>query len=173
MATGTVKGWLFDINKCTGCHACEVACAAWNNTEAVSWRRVVKIESGSYPNVTVRNLSMPCLHCDQAPCLQSCPVGAIHKRQDGVVLVDQKTCVGCMLCFWACPFGAPQFGAEGKMTKCTYCDDRPDGLPRACEEVCPTKAIFSGDMDELERLAAQHGAERVGGPAGPALFIIR
>jgi len=73
----------------------------------------------------------------------------------------------------ACPFGVPQFGAEGKMSKCTYCGDRPASLPRACEEVCPTKAILSGDMDELERQAALQGGERVGGPAGPALFIIR
>jgi len=167
------KGWLFDVNKCTGCHACEVACATWNQTGAVSWRTIAKIEAGSYPNVTTRNLSMPCLHCDNAPCMQSCPVAAITKADDGVVSVNQARCVGCMLCFWACPFGVPHFGAEGKMSKCTYCGDRPASLPRACEEVCPTKAILSGDMDELERQAALQGGERVGGPAGPALFIIR
>ena len=166
-------GWLFDINKCTGCHACEVACATWNATGAVSWRQIVKIESGSYPNVSVRNLSMPCLHCDHAPCAQSCPVAAITKRRDGVVVVNQATCVGCMLCFWACPFGVPTFGAEGKMSKCTFCSDRPAELPRACEEVCPTKAILSGEMRDLEPLAARLGGERVGGPAGPAMFVIR
>ena len=78
-----------------------------------------------------------------------------------------------MFCFWACPFGVPQFGADGKMSKCTYCGDRPADLPRACEEVGPTKAITSGEMDELGRLADVVGAERVGGPAGPALFIVR
>jgi anaerobic dimethyl sulfoxide reductase subunit B len=167
------RGWLFDIGKCTGCYACEVACATWNATGAVSWRQIVKIETGVYPNVGTRNLSMPCLHCDHAPCLQSCPVGAITKRTDGVVLVDQATCVGCMFCFWACPFGVPQFGAEGKMSKCTFCADRPAELPRACEEVCPTKAIISGEMADLERLAAKSGGERVGGPAAPAMFVIR
>ena len=78
-----------------------------------------------------------------------------------------------MFCFWACPFGVPQFGAEGKMSKCTFCADRPTELPRACEEVCPTKAIVSGEMHELEQLAAKSGGERVGGPAGPAMFVIR
>lgn len=167
------RGWLFDVNKCTGCHACEVACASWNATGAVSWRRIVKIESGTYPDVRTRNLSMPCLHCEHAPCLQACPVGAITKQADGVVLVDPATCVGCMFCFWACPFGVPQFGADAKMSKCTLCSDRPPDLPRACEEVCPTKAILSGDLAELEAVAARSGGERVGGPAGPALFIIR
>src|SRR5204863_5335614 len=123
--------------------------------------------------VGTRNLSMPCLHCDHAPCLQACPVAAITKRDDGVVLVDQATCVGCMFCFWACPFGVPQFGAEGKMSKCTFCADRPAELPRACEEVCPTKAILSGEMHELEALAARSGGERVGGPAAPAMLVIR
>ncbi|HSC71958.1 MAG TPA: 4Fe-4S dicluster domain-containing protein [Candidatus Methylomirabilis sp.] len=167
------RGWLFDINKCTGCHACEVACATWNRTGAISWRTIVKIESGTYPQVSVRNLSMPCLHCDQAPCLHACPVRAISKGPDGIVTVDQATCIGCMFCFWACPFGVPKLGVDGKMSKCTYCGDRPPQLPRACEEVCPTKAILSGDVEDLEQIAAQAGGERVGGPAAPALFVIR
>lgn len=167
------KAWLFDINKCTGCHACEVACATWNGTDTISWRQVARIESGIYPSVSIRNLSMPCLHCEDAPCIRACPVAAIAKRGDGAVLVDQNRCIGCTFCFWACPFGVPQFGAEGKMSKCTFCADRPAALPRACEEVCPTNAIISGDLDEIERLAAAARGERVGGPARPSLFLVR
>lgn len=168
------KGWLFDISRCIGCHACTIACALWNGTDQVFWRPVAKIEEGTYPNVVIRNLTMPCLHCAHAPCMQACPVKAITKRErDGIVLVDQATCIGCTLCFWACPFGVPKIGPEGKMSKCTFCDNRPDGLPRACEEVCPTKAILSGDLEDLERVAVARGAERVGGPAGPALFLVR
>jgi len=167
-------GWIFDINRCIGCHACTIACATWNGTDSVFWRPVARIEQGTYPDVVIRNLSMPCRHCADAPCMQACPVKARSERaSDGVVLVDQGTCVGGTLCFWACPFGVPKIGPEGKMSKCTYCDNRPDGLPRACEEVCPTKAIVSGDLEAIEPIARQRGAERVGGPARPALFLVR
>ena len=79
---------------------------------------------------------------------------AITKRaDDGIVVVDEATCIGCGFCVWACPFNAPQIGANGKMQKCNFCStpgkERPHGMPRACEEVCPTNAIRSGPLAAL------------------------
>ncbi len=158
------QGFYFDPALCVKCHACEIACKSWNEVEVgPRWREVVKVTSGSFPEVQAMNVSMACMHCGDAPCLKACPVQAITKRaEDGIVTVDQDKCIGCGFCTWACPFNAPQLAAAaGKMEKCNFCQtpglERPVGLPRACEEVCPTGAIKSGSMVEL----ANAGRERV------------
>src|SRR3546814_12869267 len=54
-----------------------------------------------------------CLHCDDAPCVTVCPTGASYKRaEDGIVLVNADTCIGCKLCSWACPYGARVYRSE-------------------------------------------------------------
>jgi len=158
------QGFYFDPALCVKCHACEIACKSWNEVEVgPRWREVVKVTSGSFPEVQAMNVSMACMHCGDAPCLKACPVQAITKRaEDGIVTVDQDKCIGCGFCTWACPFNAPQLAAAaGKMEKCNFCQtpglERPVGMPRACEEVCPTGAIKSGSMVEL----ANAGRERV------------
>jgi formate dehydrogenase iron-sulfur subunit len=102
-----------------------------------------------------------------------CPVDCFYRTQEGVVLHDKDLCIGCGYCFYACPFGAPQFpqtgafGVRGKMDKCTFCagGPEPDGSPAefakygrnrlsegrlpACAEMCSTKALLAGDADVL------------------------
>ncbi len=159
-------GFYFDHKLCVKCHACEIACKAWNEVElGPRWREVVKITAGTFPNVSAMNVSMACMHCGDAPCKTACPVSAITKKvEDGVVVVDQDKCIGCGFCTWACPFNAPQLSAAaGKMEKCNFCSTpgmaRPHGMPRACEEICPTGAIKSGPMPAL----AARGRERAAG----------
>lgn len=155
-------GFYFDQEKCVECHACEVACQLWNADEqTVKWRKVIARERGAYPNLKTVNISFACMHCGNAPCRNACPRQAITKSAEtGVVTVDQKKCVGCMLCLWACPFGAPKMSAKGKMEKCTFCKDRPVQMKRACEEICPTQAIVSGPIEELAKVPVQNAAER-------------
>ena len=83
-------GFYFDHGRCVKCHACEIACKAWNEVDVgPRWREVVKIESGTYPDVQAMNVSMACMHCGDAPCRTACPVSAITKRaDDGIVVVD-------------------------------------------------------------------------------------
>ena len=115
--------FLCDADRCIECNACVTAC---KNEHEVPWginrRRVVTINDG-LPGE--RSVSMACMHCTDAPCAAVCPVDCFYTTDDAVVLHSKDTCIGCGYCFYACPFGAPQypkvgnFGTRGKMDKCT------------------------------------------------------
>lgn len=156
-------GFYFDKEKCVGCRACEVACQIWNDgVQTVKWRNVAMTCEGRYPEINSVNVSLACMHCADAPCKKACPREAISKdAESGRVAVDQTRCVGCMLCLWACPFGAPQLGVQGRMEKCTFCEERPAGIKRACEEICPTQAIVSGKIEELAEYSKQNVSDRL------------
>ncbi len=151
-------GFYFDQTRCTNCFACVVACKDWHNVPAgpASWIRVESIEEGWYPNLRVSFLVRCCYHCADPSCVRVCPVRAIKKRQDnGIVVVDQEACLGkdkCRLCSEACPYDAPQFGAEdnAKMQKCDLCLERLlEGLKPICVAACPMRALDAGPIDEL------------------------
>jgi anaerobic dimethyl sulfoxide reductase subunit B (iron-sulfur subunit) len=143
----------FDVNRCSGCMSCIVACLDENDLpgDSPSFRHVTQMEKGQYPFVGISFFSISCLHCGDAPCLMVCPTGAISKRdKDGVVEVNQDLCIGCHSCALACPFGAPQFPEGVRMSKCHFCIDRVEhDLEPACVRVCPGKAIGFGPVDEL------------------------
>ena len=155
-------GWLLDLKRCVGCHACSVACKAENNTApqqspltvrngravAVNYRFVHNVDGGAYPHPTRTFVTMACHHCEHPACLASCPVGAITKlatadKRNGLVLIDQATCIGCRYCEWACPYGAPRFNEiTGKVEKCTGCQHRlAKDLPPACATTCSGRAL--------------------------------
>ena len=70
-------GMVIDLDKCYGCRACMVACKVENNTpEGHFWMYVFRLEEGEYPHTKVSFLPRPCMHCDNAPCVKVCPVGA-------------------------------------------------------------------------------------------------
>lgn len=151
-------GFYFDQTRCTGCFTCVVACKDWNNIEAgpASWRRVKTIEKGKYPDLFVAFLSTACYHCVEPACVSACPASAISKRKsDGVVVVDREECLGkdkCEVCLQACPYAAPQFGAEenSKMQKCHFCLDRlAEGKKPTCVDACPMRAMDAGPIEEL------------------------
>lgn len=166
-------GFYFDKAKCVGCHACEVACQVWNGLEqTVKWRTVTTLTIGNYPGITEVNVSLACMHCGDSPCRNACPRRAITKdEKTGVVTVNQTECVGCMLCLWACPFGAPKLGIKGKMEKCNFCRDRPIGMKRACEEICPMEAIVSGEIEELTMLSQRNLAGQLIVETSPGVVL--
>ncbi len=101
---------VIDLRKCVGCHACTIACIAENKLPPkVVYRPVAEEEIGEYPNVTRRFLPMPCMQCDNPPCVPVCPVKATWKRSDGVVVIDYEACIGCRRCIPACPYGSRHF----------------------------------------------------------------
>ncbi len=151
-------GFYFDQNRCTGCYTCAVACKDWHDVPAgpASWLRVSIIERGKYPQPFRAFLPTPCYHCAEPACVPACPVDAITKREeDGILVVDRGTCLGkdaCQLCLEACPYDAPQFGAEdnAKMQKCDMCLERwEEGKKPVCVMACPMEATDAGPLEEL------------------------
>jgi DMSO reductase iron-sulfur subunit len=148
------KGFLFDLNKCTGCNACQIACSIENEVPLpYNWRQVITYNESRYPEIPVFNLSMACNHCIEPPCLKYCPALAISKDENnGAVLIDEAHCIGCKYCSWVCPYDAPVFNnATGTMEKCTFCIHRlEEDLNPACVTLCPTNALqFSDHTQDL------------------------
>ena len=163
--------FLCDAERCIECNGCVTACKAENDVPwGVNRRRVVTLDDGAPGE---KSISVACMHCSDAPCMAVCPVDCFYHTEDGVVLHDKDLCIGCGYCFYACPFGAPQFpqtgafGLRGKMDKCTFCAGGPEpdrseaefkkygrnrlaeGKLPLCAEMCSTKALLAGDGDVI------------------------
>lgn len=163
-------GLLVDLDRCIGCRACEVACAEENNLpDGVRWRRIVRIGPlASEDGIAMTLMSSSCMHCIQPPCMYVCPVKAITKRQDGIVLISEKKCIGCKACLWICPFGAPAFDPTTRtMTKCTLCYQRVEqNMLPACVQTCHVKAIRFGITEDLADIERLHVARRAASLSG-------
>lgn len=159
----TQLGWHFDGAACNGCKVCLVACRdKKDNPVGVNFRKVLHYSGGGWsvhetqpevlvPHVYAYTVSSACNHCKDPVCLEVCPSGAIFKREeDGLVLIDEETCLGCRLCE-SCPYDAPQFNeTKGVMTMCDACHDLvEEGDDPACVAACPQRALELGDIDEL------------------------
>jgi Fe-S-cluster-containing dehydrogenase component/formate-dependent nitrite reductase membrane component NrfD len=174
-------GFIIDNRKCIGCHACTVACKAEHEVPLGVNRTWVKyIEKGEFPNTRRLFSVMRCNHCDDAPCIEICPVTALFRRDDGIVDFDKRRCIGCRACMQACPYDALYIDPETHTAaKCNYCAHRVDiGLEPACVNVCPEHAIISGNLDdplsEISQLLAreQVAARKVEKGTRPKLFYI-
>lgn len=151
-------GFVIDHRKCIGCHACTVACKAENEVPLGNFRTWVKyVEKGTFPEVRRHFTVLRCNHCDRAPCVEICPVNALHKRPDAIVDLDRDICIGCRACMQACPYDALYFHDDrGVAEKCHYCAHRTElGLEPACVIVCPAEAIVSGDVSDPNSKIAQ------------------
>ncbi len=151
-------GFIMDNRKCIGCHACTVACKSEHDVAIGVNRTWVKyVEKGEYPNTRRLFSVMRCNHCEEAPCVEICPVEALHIRDDGIVDFDNRRCIGCKSCMQACPYNSLYIDpVTHTAAKCNYCAHRIDiGLEPACVNVCPEHAIISGDMDNPATEIAQ------------------
>ncbi|EOC4160047.1 TPA: 4Fe-4S dicluster domain-containing protein [Enterobacter hormaechei] len=142
---------LTDPEKCIGCRTCEVACMMSHQSSATPetiTSRIRVVKGGTFTT------AVGCHQCEDAPCANVCPPGAIH-RAAGAWLVEQARCIGCKSCMVACPFGAMQVRVVGdrvQALKCDLCMHREGGP--ACVEACPTHALRCIDPARLraERL---------------------
>jgi Fe-S-cluster-containing dehydrogenase component len=161
-------GFVIDQRKCIGCHACTVACKAENEVPLGKFRTWVKyVDKGTFPSVRRHFTVLRCNHCDAAPCVEICPVNALHKRKDAIVDLDKDVCIGCRACMQACPYDAIYLNDDtGTAEKCHYCAHRTElGLEPACVVVCPERAIVAGDVSNAQSgiatlLASQKTSQR-------------
>ena len=177
---------VIDLERCIGCHACEVACKFENRTPpGITWTRVFMREVGRFPDVKRLYVPTMCMHCKDPACVEVCPTGASYQREDGIVLVDHDKCIGCKACILACPYDARYFNEggsyfgmssvfternEGKSSsltgtveKCTFCAHRLEkGEEPACVTACPTGARVFGDLDDPESAVSKLIKERYG-----------
>ncbi|MDP3062027.1 MAG: 4Fe-4S dicluster domain-containing protein, partial [Chloroflexota bacterium] len=186
--TGPRRQWamVIDLRKCEGCTTIDTApgcvqhCIVGHYVPASQeWIQVFKVESqgrGSF------FMPVPCQHCENAPCVNVCPVAATYHTATGAVLIDNRRCIGCRLCIAACPYQrrffnwgepksppearflnySPELGApsvKGTTNKCVWCEHlTKDGKLPHCVSGCPMKALYWADLEED---IATNGAETV------------
>ncbi len=167
------RNWrlLVDVEKCEDCNNCFLACkdefvdndfpgySAPQPRHGHRWINVMRKERGQYPLVDVAYLPMPCMHCDDAPCVKAGKDGAVYKRDDGIVLIDPPKALGQKAIQASCPYGAVYWNEEQNTPqKCTLCAHLLDDgwkAPR-CVQACPTGAltIIDADDSEIDRMMA-------------------
>jgi tetrathionate reductase subunit B len=119
-------GMLVNLDRCIGCYACQVTCQAEYSIPPGTFRcRVETYRSGTFPSPAKFFVPRLCNHCDIAPCIEQCSEKALFKNQDGVVVMDSRTCIGCGMCIEKCPYNAIEINADtGKAEKCDFCYSR-------------------------------------------------
>lgn len=144
---------IVNARDCVGCSACEVACKQEHNLPVGPWWIRVFPEAPQELNgkLQQRYVVSHCLHCSSPLCMEACPVDAITKREDGIVLVQPELCTGCGDCIEACPLGVMQFDEEESIAhKCDLCVERVDrGMKPACVVACPGHCIFFGGLRDV------------------------
>lgn len=118
-------GMVVDLDKCTGCGACMVACMVENNVPfradesnkllSITWMRVYKLTNGKpFPKTDICYLPRPCMHCEghggHSPCVSVCPaVATDYSTETGIVSQIYTRCFGCRYCMASCPYHARYF----------------------------------------------------------------
>jgi len=160
-----------DLDSCTGCKSCVVACNSLNGLdEDESWRSVGLLH-GTQPGVRYQQtVTTGCHHCVDPACLEGCPVDAYEKDPiTGVVIHLDDQCIGCSYCTLTCPYEVPTYNRQrGIVRKCDMCHGRlSEGEAPACVQACPNGAIRIGIVDRvvLEAAAATGGSLVPGAPA--------
>ena len=161
------NGILIDTSRCIGCKQCQIACMKSHNLpvddqithlspyapSVVEMRNI----SADRNNPQIQPIKRQCMNCIEPSCVSACTVGALQKRPDGPVVYDDKRCIGCRYCMYACPFGVPTFEWNKQLSlirKCDGCADRIDqGKIPACAEACPANALTYGNRNDLLTIA--------------------
>ena len=163
-------GMVIDLDKCTGCQACSVACRQENNIPFAGpveadlsrikwWHKVLRLVEGEHSNLRITFLPRPCQHCDNPPCVQVCPVSATYMDEEGIVRMRYERCVGCRFCASTCPYAVRHFN--------WYDPSWPEPMDRSLNPDVPVrprgvveKCTFCiHRLDRAKRIAAEEGRE--------------
>lgn len=145
-------GFFFDMHRCSGCRACQVACKDKNRLDVGTvFRRAKSYCVGEFPHVKCYSYSASCNHCENPACVLNCPTGAMRKASDGAVLHDDEMCIGCATCVKECPYEVPTMLPSGLSGKCDSCVLlRKLGGNPVCVDACPNRALDFGDIEDLK-----------------------
>ena len=179
MSDGTENRFVYaDPEKCLGCKSCEIACglrhAKTDLITAVLAGYKVRPRNRVVQSGGIR-IPIQCRQCEDAPCAQVCPTGAIRQK-DGMVSLERALCIGCKSCAMVCPFGAIRVRAEGAdagddrtkravALKCDLCaEDQTGEISEeacACITACPTKAISLLSLQEYRMKFLHERADEI------------
>ncbi|NTW28445.1 MAG: 4Fe-4S dicluster domain-containing protein [Coriobacteriia bacterium] len=158
-----MKTLLVDPARCVQCCNCQISCKDehcdndWSPIAAPQgpsqfWIQIREHESATGARVKMERTPVMCQQCANASCMTVCPVGAIYRRDDGIVIIDPTKCTGCGACNDACPYGAiyanDKLGISQKCTMCAHLLDDGWKQPR-CVTSCPSDALSWVDTDDL------------------------
>lgn len=141
-------------DRCIGCRLCVSACVAANHVPSYGWRTLVmEKEMQSAIGQKREFISILCNQCNNPPCVRACPVQATYKNKtNGIVMMNNKKCIGCKICIAACPYDARYYNEEkGAIDKCDFCfESRLSGGKKitACSEACPADVRVFGDLSD-------------------------
>jgi Fe-S-cluster-containing dehydrogenase component len=181
-----MKKWhlIIDVAKCENCNNCFLACkdehcgnewpgyAASQPQHDHRWMNILRKERGEFPVMDVSYMPKPCMHCDEAPCIQSAQDDAVYKREDGIVIIDPEKAKGQQQLISSCPYDAIWWNDQKNLPqKCTLCAHLLDDgwkAPR-CVQACPTGALSIGRVEpgELEQIKQRQGLSVLGTDANP------
>lgn len=164
----------YDIERCSGCRACMVACKQWHELPA-DFSTTFEGEFQSHADFTPSTYTVvrfqertdkegefhwdiwktQCMHCQDPACLKGCPEDAIVRRETGAVVIDHDKCVGCGYCRTNCPWDVPRIDPQtNKSHKCDFCFDRMEnGMEPSCSKTCTAQALVWGPIHKMRELA--------------------
>jgi anaerobic carbon-monoxide dehydrogenase iron sulfur subunit len=149
------KALYINYEKCTGCRLCELVCAVKHDGISNPMRSRIKVMKWEMEGLYI---PMSCQQCQDAPCLNVCPVKAISRDEEMArVMVDYDVCIGCRSCVAVCPFGAMNFNViDKKVFKCDLCEGDPQ-----CVRFCDRKAVDFVSPDEVSIEIKREAASRM------------
>ena len=155
-----------EVDRCIGCKGgCQIACKTEHNIALGRSRSVLYTMGpvGTFPDLEMYFLPVMCQQCKDPACARVCPTGACYKNEeDGVILIDPDSCIGCKACIRECPFHCNSFNEERRVAdKCTLCmERRGEGKIPVCVKNCAGGALHFGDIEdpksEVSKLLAEN-----------------
>jgi Fe-S-cluster-containing dehydrogenase component len=167
-------GMVIDLAKCTACQTCVLACQAENNIpvatpgqsdqgRAIQWIRILPLPEGENAHARLRLLPVPCLHCDEPPCIKVCPVDATNITPEGTVRQIFARCIGCRYCTTACPYTVRKFNWSEPRWEEPWeemlnpdVSIRPKGVVEKCT-LCHHRLQLAREQSQAERRTIREG----------------
>lgn len=168
-------GFVVDVEKCTGCYSCFLACkdeyigndylptSVAQPDKGHTWIKLNEVEQGEGTKIKVDYIPIMCQHCEDLPCAAPAPAGAVYRRADGIVIIDPVRAKGCKSIVNACPYRAVYWNEEQQLPqKCTMCAHILDNGEKTtrCAEACPTGALVFGDLEDKNSAVSRILAEK-------------